>query len=90
MFWHLLLFAEQLKKNCVVSFILFSFPWWWFWAENSDWEPEPFDFLIDGELVRMSLERFLLVKSISAVFILYLSIEFVLLMKFSCFSLEKH
>ncbi|PON83486.1 Guanine nucleotide-binding protein, beta subunit [Trema orientale] len=35
-------------------------------AENSDWEPLPFDFLIDGELVRMSLEKFLLAKGISA------------------------
>ncbi|KAG8366953.1 hypothetical protein BUALT_Bualt16G0021800 [Buddleja alternifolia] len=32
---------------------------------NEDWEPEPFDFLIDGELVRMSLEEFLLAKGIS-------------------------
>ncbi|CAO2816370.1 unnamed protein product [Amaranthus hypochondriacus] len=35
-------------------------------AVDSDWEPEPFDFLIDGELVRMSLEEFLLAKGISA------------------------
>lgn len=35
-------------------------------AGNPDWETEPFDFLIDGELVRMSLERFLLAKAISA------------------------
>ncbi|KAK9272420.1 hypothetical protein L1049_002793 [Liquidambar formosana] len=35
-------------------------------AGNPDWEPEPFDFLIDGELVRMSLEQFLLAKGISA------------------------
>ncbi|KAL3636566.1 WD repeat-containing protein 12 [Castilleja foliolosa] len=35
-------------------------------AENEDWESEPFDFLIDGELVRMSLEEFLLAKGISA------------------------
>ncbi|XP_073286506.1 ribosome biogenesis protein WDR12 homolog [Primulina huaijiensis] len=35
-------------------------------AGNADWEAEPFDFLIDGELVRMSLEEFLLVKGISA------------------------
>ncbi|KAI3872295.1 hypothetical protein MKX03_003186 [Papaver bracteatum] len=35
-------------------------------AGNSDWEPQPFDFLIDGELVRMSLEQFLLAKGISA------------------------
>lgn len=33
---------------------------------NDDWKPEPFDFLIDGELVRMSLEDFLLAKGISA------------------------
>lgn len=33
---------------------------------DSDWEPEPFDFLIDGELVRMSLDKFLLAKNISA------------------------
>ncbi|EPS66379.1 hypothetical protein M569_08398, partial [Genlisea aurea] len=31
---------------------------------NEDWKPEPFDFLIDGELVRMSLEDFLLAKDI--------------------------
>lgn len=28
-------------------------------AGNADWENQPFDFLIDGELVRMSLEQFL-------------------------------
>ncbi|XP_057768622.1 ribosome biogenesis protein WDR12 homolog isoform X1 [Salvia miltiorrhiza] len=33
---------------------------------NADWTTEPFDFLIDGELVRMSLEEFLLAKGISA------------------------
>ncbi|XP_052172807.1 ribosome biogenesis protein WDR12 homolog [Diospyros lotus] len=33
---------------------------------NADWKPEPFDFLINGELVRMSLEEFLLAKGISA------------------------
>ncbi|KAF5748929.1 ribosome biogenesis protein WDR12 [Tripterygium wilfordii] len=32
---------------------------------NSDWQSEPFDFLIDGELVRMSLEKFLSAKGIS-------------------------
>ncbi|XWS32959.1 hypothetical protein CRYUN_Cryun22dG0035700 [Craigia yunnanensis] len=35
-------------------------------AVDSEWKTEPFDFLIDGELVRMSLEQFLLVKGISA------------------------
>ncbi|KAI4346661.1 hypothetical protein L6164_007539 [Bauhinia variegata] len=35
-------------------------------AGNPDSEKEPFDFLIDGELVRMSLEQFLLAKGISA------------------------
>ncbi|TYK05339.1 ribosome biogenesis protein WDR12-like protein [Cucumis melo var. makuwa] len=35
-------------------------------AGNPEWEEEPFDFLIDGELVRMSLEKFLLAKGISA------------------------
>ncbi|KAM7464985.1 hypothetical protein LguiB_012547 [Lonicera macranthoides] len=30
------------------------------------WNSEPFDFLIDGELVRMSLENFLFAKGISA------------------------
>ncbi|XP_035550981.1 ribosome biogenesis protein WDR12 homolog isoform X1 [Juglans regia] len=35
-------------------------------AGNPDWKLEPFDFLIDGELVRMSLEKFLLAKGISA------------------------
>lgn len=33
---------------------------------DPDWNPEPFDFLIDGELIRMSLEQFLLAKGISA------------------------
>ncbi|KAM7268709.1 hypothetical protein ACFE04_010875 [Oxalis oulophora] len=33
---------------------------------DSDWNTEPFDFLIDGELVRMSLQQFLLAKGISA------------------------
>ncbi|KAK8644386.1 hypothetical protein V6N13_123694 [Hibiscus sabdariffa] len=35
-------------------------------AVNSEWKTEPFDFLIDGELVRMPLEEFLLAKGISA------------------------
>lgn len=35
-------------------------------AGNDEWKNEPFDFLIDGELVRMSLEEFLLAKGISA------------------------
>ncbi|XP_051117621.1 ribosome biogenesis protein WDR12 homolog isoform X2 [Andrographis paniculata] len=35
-------------------------------AANEDWESEVFDFLIDGELVRMTLEEFLLAKGISA------------------------
>ncbi|KAL6961191.1 WD repeat-containing protein 12 [Sarracenia purpurea var. burkii] len=35
-------------------------------AGNNDWKSEPFDFLINGELVRMSLEEFLLAKGISA------------------------
>ncbi|XVF14389.1 hypothetical protein REPUB_Repub09cG0054500 [Reevesia pubescens] len=35
-------------------------------AVDPEWKTEPFDFLIDGELVRMSLEQFLLVKGISA------------------------
>ncbi|XP_027074076.1 ribosome biogenesis protein WDR12 homolog [Coffea arabica] len=35
-------------------------------AGNADWKIEAFDFLIDGELVRMSLEEFLLAKGISA------------------------
>lgn len=34
---------------------------------DADWKTEAFDFLIDGELVRMSLEEFLLAKGISAV-----------------------
>ncbi|KAG6418197.1 hypothetical protein SASPL_120397 [Salvia splendens] len=33
---------------------------------NVNWTTEPFDFLIDGELVRMSLEEFLIAKGISA------------------------
>ncbi|XP_058070384.1 ribosome biogenesis protein WDR12 homolog isoform X2 [Magnolia sinica] len=33
---------------------------------NPHCQPQPFDFLIDGELVRMSLEEFLLAKGISA------------------------
>ena len=41
---------------------------------NPDWNTQPFDFLIDGELVRMSLDKFLLAKSISAVTSLYLFI----------------
>ncbi|CAI0465197.1 unnamed protein product [Linum tenue] len=35
-------------------------------AGDPEWETQPFDFLIDGELVRMSLDRFLLAKGISA------------------------
>lgn len=35
-------------------------------AGKDEWNTEPFDFLIDGELVRMSLEEFLLAKGISA------------------------
>ncbi|XP_057447710.1 ribosome biogenesis protein WDR12 homolog isoform X2 [Lotus japonicus] len=33
--------------------------------KDADHNPEPFDFLIDGEFVRMSLEQFLLAKGIS-------------------------
>ncbi|CAA6657396.1 unnamed protein product [Spirodela intermedia] len=33
---------------------------------DSDHQPQPFDFLVDGELVRMPLEQFLLAKGISA------------------------
>ncbi|CAN0898642.1 Ribosome biogenesis protein WDR12 homolog, partial [Linum grandiflorum] len=35
-------------------------------AGAPEWESQPFDFLIDGELVRMSLDQFLLAKGISA------------------------
>ncbi|KAF6149333.1 hypothetical protein GIB67_016871 [Kingdonia uniflora] len=35
-------------------------------AGDSDWEPIPFDFLIHNELIRMSLEEFLIAKEISA------------------------
>ncbi|KAH9676743.1 Ribosome biogenesis protein WDR12-like [Citrus sinensis] len=35
-------------------------------AVNPEWKSEPFDFLVNGELVRMSLEQFLLAKGISA------------------------
>ncbi|KAI3462886.1 hypothetical protein Pfo_019549 [Paulownia fortunei] len=35
-------------------------------SANPNFKSEPFDFLIDGELVRMSLEEFLLAKGISA------------------------
>lgn len=34
-------------------------------AGNDDWKHEPFDFIIDGEFIRMSLEEFLLAKNIS-------------------------
>uniref|UniRef100_A0A1D1Z622 Ribosome biogenesis protein WDR12 homolog n=1 Tax=Anthurium amnicola TaxID=1678845 RepID=A0A1D1Z622_9ARAE len=33
---------------------------------DSDYQPQPFDFMVNGELVRMSLEEFLLAKGISA------------------------
>ncbi|KAH9676742.1 Ribosome biogenesis protein WDR12-like [Citrus sinensis] len=36
-------------------------------AVNPEWKSEPFDFLVNGELVRMSLEQFLLAKGISAI-----------------------
>lgn len=35
---------------------------------NDDWKAEPFDFIIHGELVRMSLQDLLLAKGISAVY----------------------
>ena len=35
-------------------------------SKDPDHKPEPFDFLINGEFVRMSLEQFLLAKGISA------------------------
>lgn len=35
-------------------------------AGNDDWQLEPFDFLIGGEFIRMSLEEFLVAKGISA------------------------
>lgn len=38
-------------------------------SENPECQPQPFDFLVDGELVRMSLEEFLIAKGISAVII---------------------
>lgn len=34
-------------------------------------KPQPFDFLVDGELIRTSLEQFLLSKGISAVCIIF-------------------
>lgn len=44
---------------------------------DSDHQPQPFDFLVDGELVRMPLEQFLLAKGISAViFFFFLVIIF--------------
>ena len=38
---------------------------------NDDWKHEPFDFLIQNELVRMSLEEFLLAMGISAVYFFF-------------------
>ncbi|XP_044467308.1 ribosome biogenesis protein WDR12 homolog [Mangifera indica] len=35
-------------------------------AVNSECQPQPFDFFINGELIRMTLEQFLLAKGISA------------------------
>ncbi|KAJ6364715.1 hypothetical protein OIU76_029643 [Salix suchowensis] len=35
-------------------------------AGNDEWESQPFDFVIDGELVRLPLEQFVLAKGISA------------------------
>jgi hypothetical protein len=52
-----------------VSENLFFYMWRCLGAGNLDWKAEPFDFLIDGELVRMSLEKFLLAKGISAVLV---------------------
>ena len=43
---------------------------------DADHQLEPFDFLIDGEFVRMSLEQFLLAKGISAVIILKPLLQF--------------
>lgn len=43
---------------------------------DADHQLEPFDFLIDGEFVRMSLEQFLLAKGISAVIILKRLLQF--------------
>lgn len=43
----------------------------WLCVVNPEWKSEPFDFLINGELVRMSLEQFLLAKGISAVLYFY-------------------
>ncbi|CAK9168681.1 unnamed protein product [Ilex paraguariensis] len=50
----------RLGLSAVVNNLLKAVP------GNEDWKTEPFDFLIDGELVRMSLEEFLLAKGISA------------------------
>lgn len=50
--------------------------WWRRVAASAEHETQPFDFLIDGELVRLPLEEFLLAKGISAVR---------LLSSFSCF-----
>ena len=52
--------------TCFKFFLLLS--------ENSEHKAQPFDFLVDGELVRMPLDQFLLAKGISAVFIFFKSL----------------
>lgn len=42
---------------------------WFPLTGDSDYQGQPFDFLVDGEFVRMSIEEFLIAKGISAVII---------------------
>ena len=52
--------------------------------EAAEWKHEAFDFLIQGELVRMSLGQFLLAKGITAV--CFFTLMFILFC--SCYSLQ--
>lgn len=66
---------------------LICYMWFCLGAGDPDWKAEPFDFLIDGELVRMSLEKFLLAKGISAVLV-FTFFTFVIAILMEVFVLE--
>ena len=60
-----------MSSNCICFVVIIG---------NDEWKHEPFDFLIQNELVRMSLEEFLLAKGISAVYIFSACLDSLLLL----------
>lgn len=70
--WNSLNFEVQWQNQLLHSFVWES-SFWWFpcsfihFVADPEHENQPFDFLIDGELIRMPLDQFLMAKGISAV-----------------------